>query len=340
MKVFHTADVHLSLDHPERLDALEEIVSICEREEADLLLITGDLFDANADLEDLKTDLRSLFSDTYFDTLVIPGNHDKNAFRTEDFFGDDFYVLKEGPVESREYEELNVVGVPYTEEDFNTIVDDISEAYVDDKVNVLMLHCSLTGSSGGFGGEEKYLPVKPEELIRTGFDYVLAGHIHSSATRKTFEETVFAYSGSPVSISRSETGTRNIWKLNNNGLSTVGLDSFNYLRNDKEILPGEENEKLNEMTDFIEEKDLENASLIVDLSGFTERPVTEISEEFEKIMGEAQGFDLSIESLESVESLVESDIYREFKKKLKQKDFENKDKIEEKFLRGFSRDER
>lgn len=340
MKVFHTADVHLTKNHPERFEALEQIVDICEREEADLLLITGDLFDANADLEDLKTDLRGLFSNTCFETLVIPGNHDKNAFRSEDFFGNDFTVLENSPVESREYEEVNVVGVPYTEEEFSTILEDILEAYVEGKKNILMLHCSLTGVSGGFGGEEKYLPVRPEELIQTGFDYILAGHIHSSATRRSFENTVFAYSGSPVSVSRSETGRRNIWRLDDENLSTVPLDTFHYVRQEKEILPGEEESKIRELEQYINGEDVSSACLIVELSGFTERKVTEIKSEMEDITGEASESDIVVDNLESVKSLTDSEIYREFRDKLDEKDFDKKDKIESKFLRALSRDER
>ena len=340
MKVFHTADVHLTETHPERFEALEEIVDRCEREEADLLLITGDLFDANADLEDLKTDLRGLFSDTCFETLVIQGNHDKNVFRSEDFFGNKFQVMDNTPVDVREYENINIVGVPYTEDDFSSIIEDISESYVEGKTNVLMLHCSLTGVSGGFGGEEKYLPVRPEELIQTGFDYVLAGHIHSSATRRTFEKTVFAYSGSPVSISSSETGSRNIWKLNEEGLSTVSLDSFHYIKQEKEMLPGEESEKLDEIKEYVETEDVSNASLIVKLSGFTDRNITDIKREVEAFTKNAFDSDIIIDNLESVKSITESELYSEFKEKLDDKDFEKKDKIEEKFLRGLSRSER
>lgn len=340
MKVFHTADVHLTEDHPERFEALEEIVDICEREKADLLLITGDLFDANADLEDLKTDLRGLFSDTCFETLVIQGNHDRNAFRSEDFFGKDFKVLMDSPVDVREYENMNIVGVPYTEKDFSSLIEDISEAYVDGKTNILMLHCSLTGTSGGFGGEEKYLPVRPEELVRTGFDYVLAGHIHSSATRRTFENTVFAYSGSPVSISKSETGRRNIWKLENEGLSTVPLDSFHYIKQSKEVLPGEEEEKIEEIENYIGSGDVSNTCLLVELSGFTDREITQLREEIEDKTREAYDSEILIDNLESVKSIKDSEIYREFKEKLDNKEFEGKDKIEEKFLRGLSRNER
>ncbi|MFB6115411.1 MAG: exonuclease SbcCD subunit D, partial [Candidatus Nanohalobium sp.] len=169
MKIVHTADVHLSSEHPERLEALEEVVQVCKDEEADLLLVTGDLFDQNVNVEEIKTDLRPLFSGNSFDTLVIPGNHDNSAFRQEDYFGDDIEILTSRPYTSRTFDDVNIVALPYTEQSFSELVGPLSEATEEGKTNILMIHCTLAGASGSFGEESKYLPVKPAELVRTGF---------------------------------------------------------------------------------------------------------------------------------------------------------------------------
>lgn len=343
MRIVHTADVHLSPEHPERMEGLEEILDLCEQEKADLLLITGDLFDANIDLEDLKTDLRPLFSDNSFRTLVIPGNHDKSAFRQEDYFGEDLEVLQGKPYSQKIIEEVNVVALPYTNKAFSEMIEPLSEAVEEDKENIMMIHCTLAGANGGFGEESEYLPVKPSELVQTGFDYVLAGHIHSSATRKTFGDTVFAYSGSPVSISSSETGKREAWVLETGkGLETRELDTEYYLRERKELLPGEEERVTEEIEDDLEDKDLDKASVIVELEGFTEGEVEELSEEVKKkVEGlEPQEVNVEVLNLESAASIMDSEIYREFNRKLEEKDLENPEIVEKKFLRGLSRYER
>lgn len=343
MKIVHTADVHLSSGHPERLEALKEVLDLCREEEADLLLITGDLFDANVNVEDLKTELRPLFSDNDFDTLLIPGNHDRSAFRQEDHFGKDIQLLDDKPYERESFEDVNIVALPYTDKDFSQLVEPLSEATVNDKKNILMIHCTLAGTQGGFGNESEYLPVKPAELVQTGFDYVLAGHIHSSATRKTFGETVFAYSGSPVSISSSETGKREAWILDTeDGMETRELETFHYLKQEKELLPGEEEEKEGRIIEELEEKDLEKASIIVELEGFTERPVDELSESLEERIAELEPeeVDIRISGLESAASIVDSKIYTEFQEKIEEKSFENPELVEQKFLRGLSRYER
>lgn len=343
MKIVHTADIHLSSDHPERLEALKEVLEVCEEEQADLLLVTGDMFDANVDIEDLKADLRPLFSDNSFQTFVIPGNHDKTAFRREDHFGDDIELLDGKPYERKAFDDINIVALPYTDKDFSQLVETLTEARVEGKTNILMIHCTLAGSSGSFGEESEYLPVKPSELVRTGFDYVLAGHIHSSATKKSFGETVFAYSGSPASVSSSETGKREAWVLDTeNGMRTRELDSFHYLRQEKEVLPGEEEDWEEEIIEDLEQRDLGKASVIVELKGFTERPVEEVSEELEEKIGdlEPEEVHIGISGLESVASIVDSKIYKEFREKMEQRDFEKPDLVEEKFLRGLSRYER
>ncbi len=338
-KIIHTADVHLSSEYPERLEAFKQILDICE-EEADYLVVSGDLFDANTDLEDLKTDLRPLLSDNSFETLVIPGNHDKGAFREDDYLGDSVTVLNERPFQSFETEDYNIVGVPYTDESFSDLSDKLSEGFVEGKDNVLLLHCTLQGASGGFGEEEEYMPVRPDELVKTGFDYVLGGHIHSMAVRKKFQGTVFAYPGSPASVSSTETGPRYIWKHGEEGLSTVELNSFHYISRDIEILPGEEEDVIDYLNSSLSEASSQ-ACALVNVSGFTERNVEEMMEKLTEAV-EDQGLEIRLndEGLESVSSIVDSELYTEFIERLDEKDTEDENEIEKKFLRALSRHER
>lgn len=344
MRVIHTADVHLSKEHPERLKSLKKVVELSESEEADLLVITGDLFDANADIEDLKTDLRPIFSDNNFQTLVIPGNHDNAAYRQEDYFGDDIEVLSSQPFTRKSFEDLNLVAVPYTEKNFSELIEELSNAVEEDKTNLMMLHCTLSGASGGYGEEGEYMPVKPSQLVQTGFDYILAGHIHSSATRKKFGETVFAYSGSPVSISSSETGRRQVWLIDTEKeiMETRTLKTPYFLHQRIDVLPEEEDGVRDELQTSLEEKELEEASLILDIEGFTEEPVEQFVDSIKDNI-EDMGLnkaEINDSSVESVSKVVKTDIYTDFKQKLEDKDFEKPELVEKKFLRGLSRHER
>lgn len=343
MKVVHTADVHLSPDHPERMEALEEVIRICEDEDVELLLISGDLFDRNIDAGSLKTNVRSLFSDNDFDTFVISGNHDESAFREEDYFGDDIYMMTEAPFESQKFEDLNLIGVPYTEEGFSDLIEPLSEEVDDDKINLLMIHCTLSGVSGGFGQESKYMPVRPEELVQTGFDYVFSGHIHSEATRKDLGNTTFTYPGSPVSISSSETGRRQVWIFDteDESLETRKLDTFHYLHRNIELMPKDE-QKIDEVIEGLKDKDLEKACVSVEVNGFTDKDVRSITDNIEKQIDGLGAAEVAIKNsgLESMASVVGSEIYTEFKDKMSENDLEKPEKVEKKFLRALSRHER
>lgn len=86
MKIIHTADWHLGKNiegHsrlPEQELFLKDFVQICEREQADLILIAGDIYDSYnppAMAEQLFYDtLKQLSRDGTCMTVIISGNHD------------------------------------------------------------------------------------------------------------------------------------------------------------------------------------------------------------------------------------------------------------------------
>jgi exonuclease SbcD len=70
---------------------------------------------------------------------------------------------------------------------------------------------NLVPGAGAFGdesGDHEYMPVRLSAFDGSGFDYVLAGHFHRGYGVHRYEGGYFIYPGSPVSISRKETGTR------------------------------------------------------------------------------------------------------------------------------------
>ncbi len=342
MKIVHTADVHLSQDHPERLEALKKVLEACEDEEADILLIAGDLFDDNVDVETLKTDLRPLFEDNSFKTYVIPGNHDNTAFRKEDYFGEDIEILSNTPYETEEFEDFRLISLPYTEKDFSELMEELPEPGT--KTDILMIHCTLSGTQGGFGEEKRYMPVKPAQIVQTGFNYILSGHIHSSATRKTFGDTTFAYSGSPVSISSSETGRRAVWIIDTEKeeMKARQLDTEYFLQRAIELMPGNEEEELEGLVSDLKDRDLEKANIRIEITGFTEQEVKQIIDDFSEELQKLEPLSLEINSdkLEAAGSIVQTDIYTEFEDKLEEKNVENPEDVKRNFLRGLSRYER
>ncbi|MBQ4269731.1 MAG: exonuclease subunit SbcD [Clostridia bacterium] len=85
MKILHTSDWHVGkrLNNRERLseqeDVLNEIISVCERENVELVLIAGDVFDTytpSADAERLFFKAVKKLAGTDRAVLMISGNHD------------------------------------------------------------------------------------------------------------------------------------------------------------------------------------------------------------------------------------------------------------------------
>lgn len=85
MRILHTSDWHIGkrLMGRERLDeqsaALDEIVGICEREEVELVLVAGDIFDTylpSAEAEDLFFSKIKAMAGEDRAVLLISGNHD------------------------------------------------------------------------------------------------------------------------------------------------------------------------------------------------------------------------------------------------------------------------
>lgn len=89
MRILHTADWHVgrTLHRRQRLDeckaVLDEVVEIAQREQVDLVLVCGDVFDQyapSAEAERIVYSALLALRHTGSDVVVIPGNHD-NAKR-------------------------------------------------------------------------------------------------------------------------------------------------------------------------------------------------------------------------------------------------------------------
>ncbi len=237
MKILHTADLHLMGVRDERWRALTALLRIGKAQSVDLCVICGDLFDRSIESEHLRPQIRRLFSDNGFKILILPGNHDQNAYREGLFFGDDAYVVNEWktPVE---IDDVSVWGLPFEKLSGTEIIErirGIASSLSRVRTNILLLHGELLDSffqrtDFGDEGQERYMPFRLSYFENTGFDYVLAGHFHKNFDiRSLHGGGYFVYPGSPVSITKRETGRRKI------NLFSTGeepgeflLDSFHY----------------------------------------------------------------------------------------------------------------
>lgn len=343
-----TADVHLTPDHPERLAALEEVVDVAGSEDADFLLVAGDLFDGGADVEEVKPEVRRLFSDNAFHSFVLPGNHDAEAYRDEDYFGDDVSVLRERPLEAVDIDGVRMIALPYTEDGFGQLVDEVRGLCSSDRTNLLLLHGTLsTEKGGGFGGESRYMPFTPEQLLESGVDLVFAGHVHSEATRRGFGDGAveFHYPGSPVSVTEKETGRRSVWLYNSTEDEVRGVDlsSFHYVVEQVEVSPGEEDVEIESLRRRLQGRALDGAEVVVEARGYVEGSPGEFYRRVEDAVAEAgaESHRLDRGEVANAAEVVDTDLYREFDEKLESRDMDvDEEDVRSLFLRAMSQEER
>jgi exonuclease SbcD len=195
MKLVHAADIHL--DSPMhglaaydtapvdelRLAtraALRGLVDLCLDEEADALLIGGDLYDG--DWHDYATGAHFVreaarLREAEIPVVVVTGNHDAASRITRALRLPDNVVLL--PVDAPGTVRFESLGLAVHGQGYATaaVMDDLSAAYpapLSGLVNVGLLH---TSADGRFD-HAPYAPCRVDRLAAHGYDFWGLGHVH------------------------------------------------------------------------------------------------------------------------------------------------------------------
>ena len=249
MKIMHLADLHLGKRingyalTEDQTYILKDILEIADKEDVDVCLIAGDIYDRSippVDAVKLLNDFLRALTERHIKVCMISGNHD-SAERIA-FAGD---LLKESGV---------FVSVPYEGKVRTAVIEDaygevcfyllpfikpghvrsafgnekirtyteavraaIEEMKIDrDKRNVLLSHQFVTGSLVSDSEEISIggLDNVDGEVYR-GFDYVALGHLHRA--QKALDETI-RYAGTPLKYAFTENDkTVTIVEMKNKG---------------------------------------------------------------------------------------------------------------------------
>ncbi len=274
IKLIHTADLHLSEKKAETIVALDEILRIAKEEKADIVTISGDMFDSTSDAENLRPQLRERFSDNDFEIIVIPGNHDVDVYSEGYDFGNNFIPMTKYPFQEFKKDNVNLLAVPYVESLTNDVLSKIKNQTRKDKINILLLHCTLDIGfcKGDFGEKEtKYCPISQAMLAKLSFDYVLSGHFHKETKIiKLTPSSSFIYPGSPVSLTEKELGKRNVIliEIDNKEARKIPMNSFYYDKLFVNVIPGKEKEAIFEIKEWIKNHTSEKCNLEIYVDGF------------------------------------------------------------------------
>jgi exonuclease SbcD len=347
MKIIHTADIHLKEYGDERWEVLQKLIAIGKKERIELLLISGDLFDRGSDAEAIRPHIRALFSDTGFRICLIPGNHDKDSYAGGIYFGEDTHLLTD-PNSPYEYKDVMIWGIPFEPAEREKILYQLhalAHRLTPGKKQIVLYHgelldASFSRSDFGDEGDERYMPVRLSYFNDLKVDYVLAGHFHKRFdVWRLAQGGYFVYPGSPVSITRKETGQRRI------NLFELGKPPQEYLLDTPhfaEVLivcdPFADKNPLELMKERLQELPA-NARVLLTVTGFINGEAMGMTEEeFVKRARKICQGRCAEEHYEfrDIRMILEDDLFKEFSKKLEQAAYaeEKKEKMREMAIRA------
>ena len=218
IKIVHCADIHL--DSPLRSniinrqtlrDNFEAICKYANEQEADLLLVCGDIIENDFVSNETAVFLEEIikkYSNIHF--VFCSGNHDyyqKGSIYDRLNFKNVTLFLKE-EMESVEISALDTViygfgaTTPHSANRFlkNFKVED------NNKINIMLFHGDIIDE----GGNSEYYPVTKKDIENSGCDYIALGHIHKFSDINRAGQTYYAYSGTPQGKGFDETGDKGV----------------------------------------------------------------------------------------------------------------------------------
>lgn len=342
MKILHTADIHLRKLDDERWRALERLVELGRSEEIDVLAISGDLFNSGVDAEQLRPAMRRLFSDTGFEAVLIPGNHDKECYRPGLHFGDNVHIISD-PREPFEHKDLCIWGLPFQQMTGEKVLDMLRIIGGDlraEKTNILLYHGELLDASfsrqdmGEGEGEDRYMPVKLSYFDELKIDYVLAGHFHTTFRSWPLKKGgYFVYPGSPVSITKRETGRRKVNLFNTGEPPRERLiDTPHFEEKTVELDPLSDKDPAEEVREALSGAD-EQAKILLSVTGYIDSKKTGITEKelVQRIKELGRGRVVDLEKgdfarFKDISDILEDELFQSFIDRLDKKEYDDKKK--------------
>lgn len=217
LKILHSADWHLDspfagfteqqrqLLRESQLKIPAMIADLCRREDCDLVLLAGDIFDGEAKPETLDILKREL-ENCGVPVLIAPGNHDfcvdgspwKGEIWPENVF------IFTGGLESVTIQGLNcrIYGAAFQSMDSPSLLEGF-QAQGDEKYCLAVLH------GDPLQRNSPYNAITNAQVRNSALDYLALGHVHKAGLFRS-GETLCAWPGCPMGRGWDETGEKGV----------------------------------------------------------------------------------------------------------------------------------
>ncbi len=221
VKILHCADVHIGAEQSflgfkaesrrrETLLTFEKIVDLCQENEVQVLLISGDLFDSNnipnSFFEAVFSKIKA-FPD--LNVVYVAGNHD--------FLGSRSPFLKSGLPKNLYVLKTEESFVSFPELNLRVYGRSFESAFLkgksvpglvatdDGMINISLLHGELTNDLSS-----DYNAITKDYIENSKMDYIALGHIHKRSDIGKIGDTYFAYPGCPEGQGFDELGQKGV----------------------------------------------------------------------------------------------------------------------------------
>lgn len=219
VKFLHAADLHL--DAPFHLltaeqgaaqrqaqrDQLGAIANLCQSNQIDLLLLSGDVFDSPTVYRQSIEALHRCFATCGAQVFISPGNHDpftvSSVWNTE-IWESNVHIFTEPVITSVTLRELScrIYGAGFSAIDCPPLLDGFC---VDDEfLSIMVLH------GDALQANSPYNPIRPEQIAASGLNYLAFGHCHRYSGLRMAGKTAYAWPGCPQGHGFDEVGAKGV----------------------------------------------------------------------------------------------------------------------------------
>lgn len=217
LKILHSADLHLdspfagfSEQQRQLLKKAQQkipgmIVDLCIREDCDMMLLAGDIFDQQPNRETVDNLKREL-ARCGVPVMIAPGNHDfcweRSPWLAESW-PENVFVFT-GDLESVTIQGLDcrVYGAAFRSMDCPALLENF-RAEGNEKYRVAVLHGDPVQR------RSPYNPVSGPQVQNSALDYLALGHVHKAGAFRA-GETLCAWPGCPMGRGWDETGEKGV----------------------------------------------------------------------------------------------------------------------------------
>lgn len=216
LKILHSADWHLDSPFMGFCDAQRkmlkkaqeelpgQIAELCRRENCDLVLLAGDLFDGKPG-RDMVQMVKKALADCGVPVLIAPGNHDfcDHASPWQEEWPENVYIFK-GGLEAVTIQGLDcrIYGAGFQSMDSESLLTGF-QAEGDEAYCLAVLHGDPMQKNS------PYNAVTASQVRNSGLDYLALGHIHKAGAFRS-GDTLCAWPGCPMGRGWDETGEKGV----------------------------------------------------------------------------------------------------------------------------------